>query len=178
MLKRILLRLACVLLMSAVPAVAQLGVYGKLDLNRYTDTNANSTNWLYGAGIGVYDNFIHAGPIALGGDLRGEFASGNNHSYRSLLVGPRIALKLPIINFSPYLEPLFGYGGGKYSGQTAADVTTSYDNKFLYGGVGGLDITVLPHLDWRVIEAGYITEHNGNLPNPSILLSTGIVIRL
>jgi hypothetical protein len=178
-LKRIVLSLASVLLLSAASsAFAQVGIYGKLDLNPYTDTNAKTQNWIYGGGIGIYDDFVHAGPIAIGGDLRGDIDSGSNHGYRSLLLGPRLALKVPVVHLRPYVEPLFGYGGAKYTGQTAAEVTTSYDNKILYGGVGGLDLTILPHLDWRVIEGGYLKERNGSLPNPSILLSTGIVFRL
>lgn len=176
--KRFILGLACALVLSSASILAQVGVYGKLDLNHYTDTNANSTNWLYGGGIGIYDDLVHGGPLSLGGDLRGDFASGSNHQYRDLLVGVRLAAKFPLIPLKPYVEPLFGYGGAKYSGQTAADISTSFDNKFLYGGVGGLDFTLLPHVDWRVIEGGYLREKNGTLSNPAILLSTGIVIRL
>lgn len=175
--KQITLGLACLLILSASAAMAQLAVYGKFDLNHYTDTNANKSHLLYGGDVGLYDDFVHAGPIRLGGDLRGAFLSGDQYHHRSLLLGLRLAVKLPAVPVRPYVEPVLGVGGARYTGPTAIEITNvPYDTKLIYGLVGGIDWTLVPHLDWRV-EAGYTREKNGTLPNPDVLFGAGPVIR-
>ena len=175
--KRIVLCLAGLFLLFLHPAVAQFAVYANLALNHHTDTNSNSSHLLYGAGVGLYDDFVHAGPVALGGDLRGDFLAGDQYRYRSLLLGARLSAKLPLTPVRPYIEPVIGIGGARYAGPTAIEITNvPYDSKLTYGFVGGIDWTALPHLDWR-IEAGYTREKNGHLPNPNVLVSTGPVFR-
>jgi hypothetical protein len=176
-LKRSALAATFVLLLSCLPAAAQLAVYGKFDIDHYTDTNSNSAVMVYGAGVGIYDNFIHLGPVQVGGDLRGDLSSGNRYSYRSVLIGLPVGVKLPLLPVRPYLEPVAGVDGSKYTGSTAPGITTSHSYKLAYGFVGGVDWTVLPHIDWRVVEAGYTREDNGVAPNPNVLVSSGLVLR-
>jgi hypothetical protein len=166
-----------VLAVFGMSARAQVGIYGKLDLNHHDDNNSNSSHMLYGGGVGVYYNFVHEGPLTVGGDLRGDFLSGDNLDYRSLLFGLPLGFRIPVVHVKPYVEPLVGVGGAKATGPTGFGITPAYSSKLTYGFVGGLDVTVLPHLDWRAIEAGYTREKNGTLSDPNVLVSTGLVVR-
>src|SRR5450756_2673620 len=110
------MRLRCLALLlfvasSAVIASAQIGVYGKLDAVHFSN-NVNKTSvWLSGPGLGIYDNFIHAGPISAGVDLRGNYLYGSNERYRSALAGIRVAAKPPLLPIRPYVEGLIGIAG-------------------------------------------------------------------
>ena len=171
-----------VLSLSCLAASAQISIYGKLDIDHHTDTNSGNSFNVYGGGLGVQDDFAHLGPLSLGADLRGDFESGNQNSYRSFLGGVPVGFKIPIVGLKPYVEPLFGVGGDKFTGSTGSGgsqvvVSPNYTNKFTYGAVGGLLFTVLPHVDWRIIEVGYTHEKDAHLTNPNILVSTGLGLR-
>jgi hypothetical protein len=74
----------------------------------------------------------------------------------------------------PYAEALAGVGHASFSGNSANSVT-----KFEYQFLGGLDFTVLPRLDWRVVEFSY--GGLAGLDNGSIhpkTLSSGLVLRI
>jgi hypothetical protein len=74
----------------------------------------------------------------------------------------------------PYIEALVGAGHADY-GQGSAKVTAT---KFQYQFLGGLDLTILPRIDWRLVEFSYGGLSGlGSSFNPKTL-STGIVIRL
>jgi hypothetical protein len=172
-LKPLTLATICLLALSCLSAKAQLTVYGKLDFNRYNSNNGdNDAVNLYGGGVGIQDNFLHVGPLSLGADLRGDLDSGSQNTYYSLLFGAPVSFKLHTVK--PYLEPVVGVGGVKYTGPTAAGITTHYSGELTFGGVGGVVATVLPHLDWRVVEVGYISERGGT---PDLLVSTGLGFR-
>jgi hypothetical protein len=176
-LNRLLLAAALLFAFPCLHAKAQLGVYGKLDLLRHTDTNSNSSHTLYGGGVGLDYTFFHAGPLRVGADVHGDAASGDNYSYRSLLFGLPVGVKFPVLPLKPYIEPVAGVGGAKYTGQTAIGLTNSYTSRLTYGFVGGVAFTVLPHVDWRVIEVGYTREKSGTLPDPNFFVSTALGIR-
>jgi hypothetical protein len=181
--KRFVYLAALLAILPVLPAAAQVGLYGKFDFASYTDSNSSSSKSMAGAGIGVYYDFVHAGPIALGADVRGDLTSGNQYKYRDLLLGARLTAKVPVAHLRPYIEPLIGIGGARFTGPTGtlssgAPIVTHYDNKLTYGLVGGFDVTIVPHLDWRVVEVGYTRQSIGALSNPSILVSTGLVFRL
>jgi len=174
LLKPFALAAAFVLALSCLSAHAQLTVYGKLDFDHQDYSNGdNNTINFFGGGVGVQDTFLHAGSLSLGGDLRADFYSGSQNNYYSLLFGAPVGFKLHTIK--PYLEPLIGVDGSKYTGTTAAGITTHYGGQLTYGGVGGFVLTVLPHLDWRVVEAGYTAGRGPD--NPNILFSTGVGFR-
>lgn len=170
------------LALACLSASAQISIYGKLDIDHHTDTNSSSSFSVFGGGVGLQDDFAHLGPLSLGGDLRGDFESGNQYRYRSILGGLPVGFSIPIVGLKPYVEPLVGVGGAKFTGPTGTGgsqivVSPNYTNKFTYGAVGGLLFTVLPHLDWRVIEVGYTREKDAHLTNPNLLVSTGLGLR-
>ncbi len=102
----------------------------------------------YGGTFGVYDDFKHFGPLHLGADGRyfQDTSSNGNSSGNKLrggLVGPRLALALPVVPLRPYVQAEVG------------DIATNYGtqpnqpNSFTYQIQGGLDFTIFPHLDLR-----------------------------
>jgi hypothetical protein len=168
----------------AAPAHAQIGVYGKLDavrLNAASPGVAASTTWYYGPGAGIYDDFLHLGPISLGADLRGDYLWGNEQQYRSALFGLRLAAKPPILPIKPYVQGSVGVGGASHGGLNGSG--SIFSNKFQYQVLGGLDYTFFPHLDLRLVEVGYGRmsgiSSSGVAPEATLFtLSAGLAIRL
>jgi hypothetical protein len=171
LLKPFALAAAFALALSCLSAHAQLTVYGKLDFDHATSIYNGSSLNLFGGGVGVEDTLLHAGPLSLGGDLRGDLTSGSQYSQYSLFVGLPVGLKLHTVK--PYIEPLIGLGGAKSTGPTAPGINSSYSSGIAYGGVGGIVLTVLPHLDWRAVEVGYTTKHASSKPT----ISSGLGFR-
>ena len=178
-----LLSIAAALLAASTftTAHAQVGIYGKFDgvhvSNSATD-NIVAKGWFVGGGGGLYFNFLHLGPLALGADARGDFSSQSPHNYRDVLFGVRVAAKAPVIPLRPYAQFSVGLGGPSYSGVGGG---INYNNKFQYWVIGGVDHTIFPHVDWRIAELGYGRMSTvSSTPGPSINLfsaSTGIVVR-
>lgn len=164
-------------------AIAQIGIYGKFNVNRFADTNTQTTTWFYGPSAGIYYDFIHLGPVAFGADLRGNLLWANQEKYRSALFGLRLAVKPPLLPFRPYVQGSVGVGGPKQD-VYANGLTAHYSNKFEYQVLGGLDYAFFNHLDWRVAEVGYgrmTGIANGTSGNPAftfVTISSGIVLRL
>ncbi|SRR6266702_3374205 len=153
-------------------ASAQTGVYATFTAAK---TDVNNTNWIYGPTVGAYFDSSHFAVLEWGVDLRGSFLGGaGSNQLHSGLIGPRVVAHLPIIPLKPYAEGLVGVGHLK-TGEGSEQISAT---KFEYQVVGGVELTILPRLDWRVIEASY-----GGLPgiangiNPTTL-STGLVFRL
>ncbi len=173
-----------ILIFAAASARAQIGIYGKFDLTNYTNRNDNTTTLLHGGGVGIYDDFLHVGPVHAGLDLRGSLQSGTNLSYRNLLVGVRVGVKPPILPIRPYIQGSVGVGGTRYTGTTAAGITNvPYERKLTYEVLGGIDLTIFPHFDFRAIELGYGQQSGvgsrSNTPATTLfLVSTGLVFRL
>jgi len=107
--------------------------------------------------------------VALGLDLRGFVQNGTNgQSYQGVVAGPRIVIKPRVLPFQPYMELL--------GGVSRMNVNNSGEDKdWAYNAVFGVDSTVIPHVDWRVLEYTYGEEHT--VPITYKALSTGIVIR-
>lgn len=176
------LRLVVLLLFFALATAAspaQLGIYGNFDATHFT--NEQSLTWLYGPSFGTYYNLIHAGPIATGIDARGSFLFGNRTKYRSALVGVRVAVNPPVLPVKPYAQ--FSVGGGAVKPDSSGSIPTHYTTKFQYAVFGGADVTILPHVDLRLIEVGYgrMTGISGGSAAPAtslVTIGSGIVIRL
>jgi hypothetical protein len=116
-------------------------------------TGSPNTDWIYGPTIGAYFDSSHLPVVEWGADIRGIFLGGSGkNQLQSGLLGPRIAAQLPVIPVKPYVEMLVGVG--------YAQVAPSSAVKFQYQGLIGADVTVLPRIDWRVIEFSY-----GGLPS-------------
>jgi hypothetical protein len=163
---------ALLLFAIGIPAAqAQTAVYGQFSASHFN--NLPDTNeWGYGGGFGLYSDFYKVPFAKVGADVRFQFVRpADNITLFSGLVGPRIALHPKVIPLNPYAEFLFG--GGHFTYGNNSPSTTQFDWRVL----GGLDKTLLPHIDWRVIEVSYgqLNTFSGHLQ--PVTLSTGIVLR-
>ncbi len=177
------MRIRCCLALIAalffsVHAKAQIAVYGTFSGDHLGGINppypytGSYSFWAAGGTFGIYDDFFHLGPVRLGVDLRGNIFNSKGHKLNSGLAGVRFAFKPPVAPFRPYLQASVGGGSTNFGG---GSVTTS---GLQYMGAGGIDYTVFPRLDWRVIEVsgGGFRASGNNYPTSTI--STGIVFRL
>ena len=175
----------------AVSAHAQFAVYGMGNAGRLSGfnsiyaTNGSSTTlntagnfWAYGGTLGAYDNFLSLGPVKLGGDLRGfiQSSSSTHNTYgnqlRGALIGPRLALSLPLIPFKPYVQADFGAVSTNY-GQNS-----SRTGNFAYQVQLGADFTIFPHLDLRAEYGfGQTLSALGSTHIPLQQLGAGAVVR-
>jgi hypothetical protein len=158
-------------------ARAQTAIYGEFTAAKLSAPN---TSWMYGPTIGLYHDAGH-GLLATGLDVRGTFVGrGNtNGAYSSetldtLLGGVRLAVTPHVLPFKPYGEVLGGFGHLK----TGQGTQRTSSTKFAYQFVGGVDLTILPRVDWRVVEFSY--GRLAGLGDSFVpkTLSTGIVFRL
>jgi hypothetical protein len=121
----------------------------------------------HGAGtFGFYYGIVHAVIFDISVDARGDLSS----NIKSGFVGPRLAVKVPVLPIKPYGEFIFGVS--TYS--TPAHLPIP--NDFAYRYVFGLDTTILPHIDWRVADFSYALNNSSNGTHAKTL-STGLVIR-
>lgn len=153
-------------------ASAQVGVYAEFSGTRL---NIPLTSWVYGPTFGAYYQTKRFGALRPGIDARGGVMIGKaNTVYSDGMVGPRLAFHPRVIPITPYVEGVFGIGHVTYGlGNPLTTVT-----KFEYDVLGGADLTLMPHLDWRVIEFSYGSlSALGSTIHPKIV-STGIVFRL
>jgi hypothetical protein len=159
---------AFLLTSAARPLHAQIGLYAGFS---GASVSAASSDWAYGPIVGIYKQSGHlASTISFGGDLRGSFINRNGFHYYTGAVGPRIAFKAPVIPLRPYFEGLVGVAN--YNTATGTDSNTHFN----YQIVGGLDLTLIPRVDWRVLDFAY-SAVSGQSVNAKIL-STGLVIRI
>ncbi len=150
------------------PAAAQLALYGMYGVG---NSSVPNTGHIYGPTLGAY--YDRGILINYGVDMRAAFLTdGGPTQFNSGLIGPRLALKPHVIPIDPYGELLVGFGHAQY-GQGSAKTTK---NAVEYSANIGLDMTVLPRVDWRLIEYSYTNLHNGGI-SPKVF-SMGIVVRL
>jgi len=170
--------LAVLFLCSCAGAVpAQTAIYGEFTGGKVSAAN---TQWMFGPTVGLYhDNGF--GLLALGYDVRGSFlrrgnavGASSNESLNLLEVGVRAAITPHVLPIKPYVEVVGGYGGFT-AGQGGARQSGSHA---AYQFLGGVDLTFLPRLDWRVVEFSYGRLSGlGDAFAPKTL-STGLVLRL
>jgi len=167
--KRLLL--VCTLLLSPLAAHAQLGLYAGYTASKL---NVANTDWVYGPTFGAYYDSHHFPVINFGLDARVSLIdSSNSTKVTSGLIGPRAVLHLPAIPIRPYAEVLGGVAQSQY-GQGVAYINSK---DFAYGFAAGVDLHILPYLDWRVLDYTYTrlqdTESTGQKS-----LTTGLVLRI
>jgi hypothetical protein len=183
--RKAVLLLAAVAIVTTVSAYAQVGVYGMFTVDRLSNIVSsplpvppNSTGSVFarkdtvdplGGTGGVYYDFLKLGPVKLGADLRGSILNTKRGAYvnfngpgariYSVLGGVRASFHTPVKSLKPYIQGSVGLGrsdyglyGGPASNQALPNAI--YSN-FEYEGLAGLDIKLLPILDWRVAEFGY-----------------------
>jgi hypothetical protein len=154
----------------ATSASAQTGIYVEYGGSK-VDTPTD--NWIYGPTFGLYHDFFSAPFVHLGGDIRGSVLGvTNTTTLSSGEIGPRVSLHPHVLPTMPYLEALAGIGHYDYGANQPSN--TQFEYQFL----AGIDMTVLPRLDWRIVEFSYggLSAFNGTL-HPKTL-SMGLVLRL
>lgn len=166
-------------------AHAQVAIYGMGSGGFLGSTNAAQGSLVaqdngfsaYGGTFGLYDDFLRLGPLKLGGDVRYmQQTSSNGNAYgnklRGGMAGLRLALKIPLFPLKPYVQAEIG------------DVATNYGtqanepNSFAYEVEGGLDYTLLPHLDARFEYGGGQINGYGNGQKQTLQqVGLGLVVR-
>jgi hypothetical protein len=156
---------------------------------------ANTVDPLGGTG-GVYYDFMKLGPVKLGADVRGSILTTKRGAYLnfngpgahiySVLGGVRGSFQTPVKSLKPYVQLSVGLGRsdyGLYSSRPPSNqpLPNIIYNNFQYEGLVGLDIKLLPVLDWRVAEFGYggldpFGTYSHNYPIKQV--SMGFVVHL
>ncbi len=198
-LRKAVLFLAAAIASTATIAHAQLGVYGTVTVNRLSgqqgspyaasgDRVNNSVDPLGGGG-GIYYDFKTIGPIRLGADLRGTITNSKQGAYTdfrgtgtriySTLGGVRASFHTPFVPVKPYVQFSAGLGRSDYGLTTNGAVVIH--NNFQLEGFAGVDVKLLPIMDFRVVELGYgalIGGGNNGHNYPIGSLSSGVVFHL
>lgn len=155
----------------SLAASAQTGIYAEFSTS---DFNTSNVGRQYGPTFGFYHNLWRPPFLGIGFDARATLlGSGSTKAYMGFL-GPRLQLRPRVIPLMPYVEGLVGAGAVEV-GQGASFVDKT---ALAYEGAVGIDWTILPRIDWRVVE--YSVGGFGSLKT-SIrpqTLSTGLVLRL
>ncbi len=148
-------------------ARAQTGVYVLFSGQRYT---ANS-DWMWGPTFGLYHDQHSFAPLHLGLDFRGYYLTQGGNTMVGGLGGARASIVPHVIPIKIYGEGLGGVG--------VVDVNSTHFTRFQWQLDAGLEYTILPRIDWRVIEGTYggFVGSTGQVGNPAGL-STGLVFRL
>jgi hypothetical protein len=174
--RKAVLFVAAVAVAATTSAHAQVGVYGMFTVDCLSNIQSSPllpssaprvdpVNPLGGTG-GVYYDFLKLGPIKLGADLRGSILTTKRGAYvtanaggtriYSTLGGIRGVFHTPLAPLKPYIQLSAGLGRSDYglSPTTNSGHIIIYNN-FEYEGLAGLDVKLLPIMDWRVAELGY-----------------------
>ena len=180
-LRKAVLLLAAVTIATAVSAYGQVGVYGMFTVDRLSnidsspipplstspnDARLNYVNPLGGTG-GIYYDFLKLGPMRLGADVRGSILTTRRGGYvnfdgqgahiYSVLGGVRGVFHTKYAPLKPYIQLSAGLGRSDYGLITPmlnGGQVVIHDN-FAYQGLAGLDVKLMPIVDWRVAEFGY-----------------------
>lgn len=173
------------LVLTAAKAQAQVGLYVNFTAQHVgaatgqlfgSANNLSNGMFLYGPTFGIYNDFLHAGPLHVGADIHGSILSNGDAKLNNGLFGLRAAIKAPVLPIKPYIQASAGVAGFNYGRRQALT------NSFTYEVSGGVDLTFLPRLDWRLIEVGGgALTHSGpgaNAGNGIFHISTGLVFRL
>ncbi len=210
-LRKAVLLLAAVAVATTVSSQAQVGVYGMFTVDRLSRIASsplppppnssdpafarNDTVDPLGGTGGVYYDFMKLGPVKLGADVRGSILTTKRGAYLnfngpgahiySVLGGVRGVFQ-PTKSLKPYLQISVGLGRSDYGLYTGRPASTQplpnvIYNNFQYEGLAGLDIKLLPILDWRVAEFGYggldpFGTYSHNYPIKQV--SMGFVVHL
>jgi hypothetical protein len=198
-LRKAVLFLAAVGTLAAPAALAQAAVYGTLTVNqlsgikdspvassfRAANIPVNDTVSPIGGTVGAYYDFFKLGPVKLGVDARGtitttkrgaetQFNGGGARIY-SGLGGIRAVFHTRFAPIRPYIQGSAGIARTDYG------LTNTIVNNFQYEGFAGVDITLLPVMDFRLVEFGYgginpMGTNGHNFPVKSV--SSGLVFHL
>jgi hypothetical protein len=206
--RKAVLLLAAVAVATTVSAHAQVGAYGMFTVDQLsnikssplpdtsdpaTAVRSNSVNPVGGTG-GVYYDFKKLSHVTLGVDVRGSILTTKRGAYEnfngpgariySVLGGVRAMFPTPVRVLKPYIQGSLGLGRsdyGLYYNDPITDPTNVIHNNFEWEALAGLDIKLLPIMDFRAVELGYggldpFGTFSHNYPIKQI--STGVVFHL
>lgn len=154
-----------------------------------------------GGTFGAYYDFLHLGPVKLGVDGRGTFttakrgaekeSNGTGGRLYSGLGGVRAVFHTRWVPIRPYVEGAAGiartdYGVSNFVSSPSGQITyqsgqITLRNNFQYMGYAGVDIRLLPVMDFRLVEFGYGGLNplgTGSHNYPVKTVSSGIVFHL
>lgn len=168
---RKLICFAVLLLAASVAAQGQTAIYGAFSASDYRLPNIP---WKTGAMFGLYSDPFGVPFVKAGFDLRASFLGSGNEAIDSYLGGLRVQIHPHVLPLMPYGEALIG-GAHVNVGQGSANLNKTGAE---YQLVVGADLTVLPHIDWRVVDYSWGNVLSlGETVHPETL-STGLVVRL
>lgn len=141
----------------AIYGMASGGILGTTPSIPGSNTPGDAGFSAGGFTIGAYDDFAKVGPLRFGIDGRYFSESSSNANINSNkihggLIGARLSLKLPIIPLKPYIQAEVGGVGTNYGINPQTTSSSAWQIN------GGVDYTLLPHLDLRA-------EYGGGLIN-------------
>jgi hypothetical protein len=182
--KNLLAAAALTLALSTAAAHAQLAPYAMFSASHYSGigvgvgTTATESGGItpLGGTFGVQDDVLHAGPLAVGLDVRGMVQnSANSTPYgdklAGFLVGGRLAANAIVLPFRPYAQ--LEIGAVATNNGTQTNKSTGFAYQFQFGG----DFTIIPHLGARLeYGAGQVTSNSIN--HTLQTFGAGLVIRL
>jgi hypothetical protein len=148
---------------TALHAQAKVGIFGSFGAERAGVANQN---WKEAGTVGLYYGFANLGPAAFSVDARADLSPDVNN----YLFGPRLALRLPGFPLKPYGEFIAGIANYTTISSNSKNITD-----IAYRGVLGLDTTILPRIDWRVVDASFGHIENGT--SNALTLTSGLVVR-
>jgi len=194
----------------ATPAArAQAAVYGTFTVNQLSGiknspaipactpaplttcpTYNDSVNPLGGTFGGYYD-FFNLGPVKLGVDARGTLTTTKRGAQTlsnatgarlySGLGGVRAVFHTRFVPIRPYIQGSAGFARTDYGVSNTSAGKINLTNNFQYMGYAGVDITLLPVMDFRLVEFGYGGINpfgNASHNYPVKTVSSGIVFHL
>lgn len=156
---------------TCVCAQAQVGMYAAFGA---ADFHQPNVNWQYGPMAGLYWNALGVPLIKAGVDVRAAWMGTGNAYDDSYLAGPRVQLHPHIVPLMPYGEAL----GGVSRVVVGQGVARTAGTKFTYGFVAGLDATIFPRVDWRVVDYSWQRVEDLGIHFQPTQISTGLVLRL
>ncbi len=178
-----------VVLAFSASARAQTSIYGTVTVDHVTGikcqgtscgSNDGTINPLGGIG-GISHDVWSLGPVRLGLDVRGSSVIGNKNAaiysnspkprIYSVLGGVRASARTPLLHLTPYVEGLVGYDRSNFTGGT-------YSSGVAFRGLAGVDFSLLPSVDFRVVELGAGSVHNSGSNFLVESVSTGLVFHL
>ncbi len=166
------------LLIASLPAMAQIGLYSGYSASKI---NAPHADWISGPIVGAYGEKGHISFLTTGLDMRGAFLFGGDYTHLfNVLAGPRLAFVPRVVPLQPYAEGLVGLGhyvSGSQPQVGRGPANGTY-NELEYQVIGGMDLNVAPHVDWRVVEFSYSGISGLGLSSHPRSVIMGIVVRL
>lgn len=165
-------------------ARAQVGAYINFNAQHIDSSARNISDtagslsdgvWVFGPQFGIYNDFMNLGPVHLGADFRGSILSHGNAKFNNGLGGVRASLHTVALPITPYVEASAGIAGFNYGRKQGMTKVLQYELS------GGIDLTVFPRVDWKLVEiggGGLTTFGKGETgANGTFHIATGLAVR-